>query len=352
MQKFLALHISLFLLLLFAQPSPGAEWREVTPADVVRMPDDLYFQKEYRVQWWYFTGHLFDSSGREFGYELTFFAAGVQRREYESEFGVNCIYLSHFAVSDVDGNKFYHYGNADSGAYGFAGADERRLRVWVDEASLEGSGRRMHIRARAGEIGLDLVLAPQKPVVLHGYRGYSRKSEVSPLIASRYFSFTDLATTGTLKVGRDVLPVTGKSWFDREISSRGLVENEGWDWFAIQLQDGREIMLYQIRNKDGTIDPFSSGTLVYQNGTYRHLTIKDFRITVLSSYTSGHTGARYPSRWEVTVPSENLKLRITPLIQDQEFIKGGVIRKIYWEGTCRVEGTAQGGAYVEMTGYE
>lgn len=340
------------LVFLLVLPLFAGDWREVEPGQSVALPGDLHFKKGYRVQWWYLTGHLFDQAGREFGYEMTFFAAGVQQRTYRSEFGVDFIYLSHLAVSDIAGNRYHHYSNGDSGAFGFAGADSRRLHVWVDRSSLKGSAAKMHLTGRAGEIALDLSLVPKKPVVLHGDRGYSRKSEESPLIASRHFSFTDLETTGSLKLGQDSFEVSGKSWFDREISSRGLAENEaGWDWFAIQLDDHREIMLYQMRKKDGELDPFSSGTAVYGNGTHRHLEKKDFTVKIMSRYTSRHTKARYPSKWEVIIPSEDLRLLVTPLIEDQEFTAAGAIRKTYWEGACKVEGSVPGRAYVEMTGY-
>ena len=351
MKKSSLLFIGFFLLL--SHPAFGREWREVAPGDTVKLPADLYFQKEYRVQWWYFTGHLFDANGREFGYELTFFTAGIQKRAYRSKFGMNTVYLSHFAVSDIAGKKYYHFSNADAGAYNFAGADGKRLHVWVGTRSLEGTLRKIHIRARANDVGLDLVLTAEKPAVLNGEQGYSRKSEESPLFASRYFSSTALQTTGTLKFRNAVFPVKGKSWFDRELSSQGLSKSEaGWDWFALQLDDGREIMLYELRKKDGAIDRYSSGTLVSKDGGYRHLGKSDFSVSVLDHYRSGHTGARYPSQWEIAIPSEGLKLRITPLLQDQEFTDSSALGKAYWEGACRVEGSAGGRAYVEMTGYD
>ncbi len=155
----------------------------------------------------------------------------------------------------------------------------------------------MHIRASDKEKAVDLQLTPLKPVTLNGEKGYSRKSEESPLIASYYFSYTDLDTKGTLTLGNKVFRVKGKSWFDREISTRRLGEKQaGWDWFALQLDDRRELMLYLLRNKDGSIDRYSSGTLVYPDGKYRHLSKDDFSVSVLAHYKSVKTGARYPSR--------------------------------------------------------
>ncbi|MGD0283332.1 MAG: lipocalin-like domain-containing protein [Dissulfurispiraceae bacterium] len=330
---------------------------DVTPGNTPELPVAFYYMKEYKIQWWYFTGHLFDYSGREFGYELTFFVVGIQKRHYKSRFGADNIYITHFAVSDPGQKYFYFTDSADAGAFGLAGASDKLLKVWSGKASLQGPTKRMHIRASGGTgvngEAIDLALTPEKSVVLNGEHGYSRKSALSPYQASFYFSYTRLKTEGILTVGGAAVPVKGESWFDREITSRQNFWSvaQGWDWFGIQLRDRREIMLYLIRNRDGSIDPFSSGTFVYDNGRYRHLQKDDFRVTVLSWYRSKKTGALYPSQWEIRIPSEEVALKITPLIEDQECIATATTGNRYWEGDCRVQGTSEGRAYVELTGY-
>jgi predicted secreted hydrolase len=265
---------------------------------------------------------------------------------------VNSLSISHFAVSDLTGKQFHFTERADAGAFGFAGAQENDLRVWVGENLLEGTMERMHVRALDRDKDLDLILIPRKPLVLNGEGGYSRKAEESPLFASLYFSYTSMEAAGALKIGDAVFRVKGKGWFDRELSTRGLSDRQkGWDWFSIQLDDNREIMLYLMRNKDGTLDRFSSGTFVYESGRYRRLVMEEFTVKVLDRYTSKKTGARYPSRWEITIPSENLIFTVTSLMEDQEFLATRSTGNHYWEGTCKVEGTAKGRAYVEMTGY-
>jgi predicted secreted hydrolase len=330
----------------------AGEYMDVTPGYKLNLPADFFYRKDFRVQWWYFTGHLRDERGREYGYELTFFVAGVQKRAYKSRFGVDNIYISHFAISDVDTGKFYFAEKADSGAYGFAGADSDNLKIWVGENMLEGSLKMMHLIAHDGQNAIDLFPSPSTPLVLNGEKGYSRKSDESPLIASYYFSYTRLATKGSLTLGGTSRRVLGESWFDREMSSRGLAKNEsGWEWFSIQLDDGRDIMLYILRHKDGSIDPFSGGTFVFRNGTYRPITLNEFRMTALDYYRSVKTGARYPSKWELVIPGEGVRLLITPLIKDQELTGTPATGPAYWEGTCKVEGTENGRAYVELTGY-
>lgn len=276
----------------------------------------------------------------------------MQRKEYRSRFGVRNIFISHFALSDVKEGGYYTFDKADSGAYDFAGADSDRLRVWVEDNELEGTMTRVHLRASGGDKALDLTLVPAKPVVLNGDKGYSRKSEEFPEIASWYFSYPDLRTEGSLKIGDSTVSVKGKSWFDREISSGVMGKSEkGWDWFSLQLDDGREVMLYLMRNRDGTLDRYSSGTFVYRDGRYRNLQLMDFSVAVLGHYTSKKTGAKYPSGWRIRVPSENLDLRVEPLIRDQEFVASSSTGNHYWEGTCKVEGSAYGKGYVELTGY-
>lgn len=348
MKKLAVIILSLFFhTLSFAQ-----EYRDVTSDYTVKVPEDFFYKKEYRVQWWYFTGHLHDGSGREFGYELTFFVVNVQKRDYISQFGVNRVYISHFAVSDIAGHTFHFSDNADAGVYGYAGAEDKHLKVWTGNNVLEGTYENMRVKASDGNKSIDLHVEPVKPLALNGKNGYSRKSEESPLIASVYFSYTRMNTQGKLTIGDKVYHVQGTSWFDREISTRGLSEKQaGWDWFAIQLDDNREIMLYMLRNKDGSIDRYSSGTFVYQDGKCRMLAKDDFSITTLSYYKSEKTGARYPSQWGIKIPSEKITLRISPLIQDQEVIALSTTGNYYWEGACRVEGSARGKAYVEMTGY-
>ena len=330
----------------------GQDYSDVSKDYQLTFPGALYYKKDFRVQWWYFTGHLLDQTGREFGYELTFFIVNVQKKEYTSRFGVNTIFISHFALTDTSADSFHFSDSADTGAYGFAGAKDDRLNVWIDKNVLEGTAGNMRVKASDEYKSVDLVLAPVKPFILNGENGYSRKSEKSPLIASLYFSCPRLTTEGTVAIGDRVFRVKGESWFDREISSRGLSKNQaGWDWFSIQLDDKREVMLYLLRNKDGTTDRYSSGTFVYPDGKYRHLSRDDFSVNVLALYKSEKTGASYPSQWEIAVPSENLALTLTPLVKDQEVLAYRSTGNYYWEGTCKVHGSAAGRAYVEMTGY-
>jgi predicted secreted hydrolase len=344
--------LSLIFFLFFASSiALSQEYQNITKDYRLRFPEDFYYKKDYRVQWWYFTGHLFDQTGREFGYELTFFVVGIQNKTYKSRFGLRNIYISHFAISDVANNIFLFSDRSDSGAFDFAGAHDDHLKVWVGKNFAEGTPAKMHLHASDDDKSLDLILIPTKPVILHGENGYSRKSEASPTLSSYYFSYTNMKTEGTLRIGNKTVMVKGRSWFDREISA-GLGQNQiAWNWFAIELDDNREIMLYLLSHRDGSMDKNSSGTFIYSDGTHHHLSKDEFDVRVLSYYRSRKTRARYPSQWEIKIPSEGIQLTLVPLMEDQELITTYSTFNYYWEGVCSVKGTVSGRAYIEMTGY-
>jgi len=206
--------------------------------------------------------------------------------------------------------------------------------------------------AGQGDRRIFLELQPGKPMVLQGERGLSRKGS-EPGNASYYYSFTRLQARGTVTLGEEEVPVRGQAWLDREWSTSALSEDQvGWDWFALQLSDGRDLMYYQIRRADGTADPRSRGVLVDADGGVQSLTSRMVEITVLDGWESPRGGHRYPSRWRLVLPGEDLHLEVVPLLADQELD----LTFRYWEGAVRVTGTEAsssltGRGYVELTGY-
>jgi predicted secreted hydrolase len=199
-------------------------------------------------------------------------------------------------------------------------------------------------------------MAPLKPPVLHGIDGLSRKGEGEGR-ASYYYSYTRLKTAGELTVAGIKKRVHGMSWMDHEFATNQLAENQvGWDWFSLQLDNQTEVMLYQLRLKDGSADPHSSGTVVFANGEPKHLNRGDFRIEVLEKWKSPNRGGVYPMRWRVTIPSQDLRMEIVPVFAGQELQTRKSTQVTYWEGAVEIRGTrkerpVQGLGYVEMTGY-
>jgi len=323
----------------------------------VQMPRDFKFPKdfgphpEYQTEWWYYTGNLVDSSGRDFGYQLTFFRRALSSYEVdrESEWASNQIYFAHFALSDIENGEFYSSERWSRSALGLAGAETMPFRVWIDDWSVQGEGKSFKLKATDGSISINLLLKPAKPVVLQGDKGLSQKSQ-EPGNASYYFSLTRIDTSGRVIIDGQEFEVRGLSWLDREWSTSALGENqEGWDWFSIQLDDGREIMLYQLRLKDGGIDNYSSGSIVNQNGDLTPLKVADFEIEVLDTWKSSKTGIDYPSKWRISIPGHDIELNVVPLLQDQELLHSF----IYWEGAVKISGEGfSGKGYVELTGYD
>lgn len=314
-------------------------------------PEDFGPHDLYQTEWWYYTGNLVDDSGRRFGYQLTFFRRAImpQMPDRESKWASNQIYFAHFALSDISGEKFHAYERWSRATLGLAGAETEPLRVWVGDWYVGKKDGTFVIKAEDENIAVDLNLDPVKPIVLQGNEGLSQKSD-EPGNASYYFSQTRLETTGTVSLKGNDFRVRGTSWLDREWSTSALGKNqEGWDWFSFQLDDGREVMLYQLRLKDGGVDSHSSGTLIRKDGTVVHLDADDFTIEVLDRWESPHTGILYPSRWRVSIPDYGISLDIVPYLSDQEL----VLSFVYWEGAVRVSGDGvSGSGYVELTGYE
>jgi predicted secreted hydrolase len=238
-----------------------------------------------------------------------------------------------------------------------AGSDPKRYHVWIHDwsAALGADGRTQALKAATPDMAIDLALTPSKPPAINGENGVSQKA-AGVGRASHYYSLTRLETTGTLRWKGEALKVAGLSWMDHEFGSNQLTPQQtGWDWYSIQLDNRRELMLYVLRLKDGGVEPMSSGTIVNPDGTTRHLKLADFQIRPTATWKSPHSGALYPAAWQIRVPSEQLDLRITPTVPDQELAPEATGVR-YWEGSCKVtaydHGTAIGGeAYVELTGY-
>ena len=352
----------------------GSRFRTPDASAPLAFPRDHGSHDDARVEWWYVTGHLEAGSGKRWGFQLTFFRTGLvdePREARRSRFAARDLFLAHFALTDASGGTFRFAERIHRTGPGAAFAREDRLRVVNEDWMLEELGGRFAVHARDGkpESGdeLSLLLVPEKPAVLHGTNGLSRKGP-EPDAVSRYVSFTRLAASGWLTSNGKSAAVTGTAWMDHEWGPGSIgKEAAGWDWFAVQLADGRDLMLYRMRAKDGRGTSFSSGTLVGKDGRATPLAPADFAIEEAAMWTSPRTGAAYPARWTLRVPSAALTLDVVPLVADQELVTEKSTRVTYWEGACDVfDGRAAGdggrggppkqaprtgSAYVEMTGY-
>ena len=331
-------------------------------------PADHGPHEDFRTEWWYVTGNLGASEGREFGFQFTIFRSALAPADSSraSRWATNQAYMAHFTLTDVQGEEFWAFERFARGAVGLAGARTDPLEIWLDNWSISESpgsaGSRggassvfpLRLRAEQDGLGLDLSLSAGKPVVLQGDEGLSQKGP-EPGNASYYYSFTRLPAEGQVVVRGDTLSVSGLAWFDREWSTSALSEGQvGWDWFSLQLDGGWEVMMYQLRLENGTADPLSDGVLVAPDGARIELEWgSDLSLDATGSWTSELDGAEYPSGWRLQIPERGWDLVIEPILLDQELD----LSFRYWEGAVSVTGVGPNGeptagkGYVELTGY-
>ena len=320
-------------------------------------PSDHGPHPKFRNEWWYLTGNLDGQNGERFGFELTIFrfllTPSVQRQQ-ASRWQSDQVYIGHFAISDVGNEQFHVAQRFSRGGMGLTGARAEPFRVWVEDWSIAarpGAATTWRVQAADQDMSLDLNLTQLKPPVLNGQNGLSRKA-AEPENASYYYSISRLQAEGLLQVGTQRFTVSGFSWLDREWSSSALSNDQvGWDWFALQLDDGSDLMFYQLRRKDGSTDPLSAGTWIDYNGNSQYLDADEVKITITDFWDSP-LGGKYPSSWQVNVPHLDLQLDVQPVIDDQEL--NATVR--YWEGAVNVNGKRNGKklggrGYVELTGY-
>lgn len=317
-------------------------------------PADHGSHPAFRTEWWYFTGNVFGGGGRHYGFELTFFryALAPQAPERPSAWATNQVWMAHFVVTDTASRRLLAAEHLSRGALGLAGARADPPRVWVENWSAAGDGQAFRLAARDEHAALDVVLDPVTAPVANGDRGLDRKGP-EPGNASYYYSIPKLAVRGTLSVDGRQDSVRGFAWMDREWSTSALGRDEvGWDWFALQLGDGRELMFYRLRRRDGTASPFSGGSLIEADGTRTALGAGDVSLEPLDYWASAASGARYPVAWRLAVRGGALDLTVRPWLRDQEID----LSVRYWEGAVKVEGSdggrqVGGNGYLELVGY-
>lgn len=352
----------------FVCAAAAPAWRTAEPGYPWSFPRDHWAHHAYRTEWWYFTGHLrgVDEPSREFGYQFTLFRIGLLEEEPEgdSAWNARALLMGHAALTDVT-----------AGAHVFSDVLHRAapllggFGVWPDpriawlrgpagtslpwSLTWNGEAFRMEMHDAARRLSMTLDTRPMKPVVLQGPGGLSRKGR-EPAAASLYYSLTRLRTEGEVRLGDRVWPVRGLSWMDKEIASSSLGSSQtGWDWVSLQLDDGRDVMLYLLRRADGSVD-FRNATRVDSAGAVRFLSPEDWSLRATATWTSPGTGAAYPARWTLEIPGEGLALDIVPRLADQENRAGRTAGLFYWEGAVEARdaaGRRVGMGYVELTGY-
>ena len=340
-------------------PDDAGYARALEPAPFV-FPRDHGAHPSYRTEWWYYTGNLQSATGDEYGFQFTIFrnALTPQAVERTSTLAANQVYMAHFALTDGPARTHYSFERFSRGAGDLAGAQgEPTHGVWLEDWSArELAPGVVQVVAAAdhadGPVAIDLTLRETRPPMLQGEQGLHAKG-LEPGNASYYYSLPGLETMGTVTTPAGSVTITGLSWMDHEYGTSALSSSAlGWDWYSLQLDNGAALMLYEIRTVPGAPQLPLLAALAWPDGTQIPLNEDEFSITPVRTWTSPRTGATYPVAWEIAIPSQDLQLTVTPLLDDQEM----QVSFIYWEGAVRAEGT-MGGApvagrgYVELTGY-
>ena len=343
------------LLALLCVTARAQDYVPALPGYHYSFPRDHFSHPEYGTEWWYYTGNLRAQDGHRFGFELTFFRQAVSRKSSTSPWNVHDLYMAHLALSDVNGGRYYATERLNRAGPGIAGVDPSSGVVWNGDWQTNIRPTAHTLRGLGETFSIQLNVTPQKQPVIHGIDGVSRKAEGAGH-ASHYISFTRMKSAGTLELNGTQYRVDGDTWMDHEFFSESMNSDEvGWDWLSVQLEDNTELMLYRLRHKDGSVDPYSSGTYVDSQGGTRHLTQRDFSMTQAgATYKSQKTGATYPIAWLVTVPELKLGIDISTPLESQEFVSR--LGPTYWEGAIDVVGhhgdkPVRGAGYLEMTGY-
>lgn len=343
-------------------------WIPAQPNYHWSFPRDHWSHPGYKTEWWYFTGHLtaVGDPARRFGYQFTFFRVGLapSKPHLASEWAANDLVMGHAAVTDLSSGRHVFcdvlyratpllgaFGEPGDSIVAWSRAPAGTSSAWV--LRWNGAGFDFDARDDACGLALHLSTSRRKPIVFQGPNGFSRKGE-GPMAASLYYSMTRLTTTGTLEIDGEIATVQGESWMDREFGSNQLSEHQvGWDWFSLRLEDGRDLMIYLMRDSSGSVD-HAQATLIARDGDAGGLPAGAWTVETRDTWTSPATGAEYPARWLITVPGEKLVLEVVPELPQQENVARFVPGLFYWEGAVQVlnqDGEPTGRGYVELTGY-
>jgi len=360
-------------------PSPPTETarpsRSPDPIPVVLPRDDGPHDR--LTEWWYYTGHLVADDGRRFGFEAVVFRA--------ERGSVPAAWASHLALTDESGARFAYAQRSEIGTQvdrsprgddgepsGFdlqigglnpdlvaAGApafgEPWRLAGSDGVDRIEASLTPEEAAATSASFGLQLDLRSTKPPALHDTDGFV---EFGPAGSSYYYSRTRLAATGALTLDGERLAVDGIAWFDHQWGDFVSVGG-GWDWFAINLDDGTDITISVVFGPEGQ-GAAQSGTVVDPGGSVRYLRDQDFGLFATGVWASERSGRVYPMNWHIEIPSEGLLINLVRTLEDQELDARATTGVIYWEGSHSVSArrgefpsltTLGGEAYVELTRY-
>jgi predicted secreted hydrolase len=320
---------------------------EAAPRTRLTFPKDFGAHANFRTEWWYVTANLQDASGAKYGVQWTLFRQATDPGAERYGWADQNIWMGHAAVTSVNEHLFSE--TFARGGVGQADVITQPFRAWIDDwsfASRDSSPKaglaRPTVSARGSDFRYELRLASDKPLVLHGEQGFSRKSAAGQ--ASYYFSQPFFTAEGSLVIHGQEVKVSGRAWMDHEWSSQPLDSDQlGWDWLSLHLASGEQLMLFRLRSESAR--DFVAGTWIAVDGTPQALDSDDIAVAPISK--TKVAGRLLPTNWSVKVKSHGLEINTEPL-NPQSWMATNFA---YWEGPISFSGSHRGEGYLEMTGY-
>jgi len=319
----------------------------VVPGKVFTFPADHGAHPDFRIEWWYVTANLVDAAGAAFGAQWTLFRQAMRPGAEQPGWANRQIWMGHAAVTRADTHRFGE--TFARGGIGEAGVEAAPFQAWIDAWQMRGLASMdattiapLELNAAGADFSYALRLAADRPLVLQGDAGYSRKSNRGQ--ASYYYSQPFFTATGSLTIDGKAKEVTGQAWMDREWSSQPLASDQnGWDWFSLHLNKNEKLMLFRLRQADG--HDYCSGNWISGNGNTEQIVSADIQMTPKA--LTEIEGRKIPTAWDVAIPRLALDIACVPL--NARSWMGTTFP--YWEGPISFRGSHSGVGYLEMTGY-
>ncbi|WP_281546132.1 lipocalin-like domain-containing protein [Grimontia sp. SpTr1] len=319
------------------------DFTKVVPGREIQFPKDYGSHDDFRQEWWYVTGNLQDEAGNHYGIQWTLFRSAISSQRGEG-WDNNQIFMAHAVLTTKAG--VFAAERFSRGGIGQAGVSDKPFNVWLDNWQWRGNGEQpfpAKLQAEDKDFTFKLTMSKNLPEILQGDNGYSQKHAVKD-VASYYFSVPAVALDGVIELNGKSVKVSGKGWVDREWSTQALSEDQlGWDWFSLQLDDGRSLMLVQVR---GEQSPYRFGSITDAAGNTKTLKNGEIELQPIA-FAKMPTGRHLPIKWKIQVPEQDIMLTTKP-IHEQNWLP---FTFPYWEGPIMINGSVKGVGFMEATGY-
>lgn len=336
--------------ILSQQSQTGFE--QVLPGQPLVFPRDHLSHPGFRTEWWYLTANLETEQGQWIAVQWTLFRIATQPfagSENATGWQDTQRFMAHAVVTTAE--KRWQAERFARGGIGQAGVEGKPYRLWLDNWRWQGlDSSPFPATLTFADVSADASMAATLNIrsygnlVRQGEAGYSQKDPTDPRLASYYYSMPFLLLDGVVTLDGVPVAVKGEGWFDREWSSQAMSEHQtGWDWFSLHLDDGRALMLYQLRSTQH--DPFVFGSLSWPDG--RSIALSSDQASLTPIATTTLSGRAYPIHWHLQVPAQQIDLDVQAQREDQllPFIFQ------YWEGPVTASGSHHGQGFMELTGY-